>query len=139
VIFKTSHKNSPCICIAVVANFTKHTNCCHCLCYFPREKKKPKIDNVLEETSHSDESATEDASPVKVVVKRKGARQIIDSDDSEDEGVAMETSNSDEVAAMETSKPAVTVSISQWTHFCLFFGGPFSLIVSVLQPSCRNH
>ena len=128
MIFQTSQQISPCIRITLVANFTKHTHallnrchiCTHCLCYFPREKKKPKIDKVVEETPHADESSTDEASPVKVVVKRKGARQIIDSDDSEDEGVAMETSNSDEGVAMETSKavametnkPAVTVSIS---------------------------
>ena len=103
---------------------------------------------MLEETSHTDESSTDEASPVKVIVKRKGARQIIDSDDSEDEGVAMETSHSDEGVAketikpaietskgiaMETSKPAMTVSISSWTWFCLLFDGLFSLTISVLQ------
>ena len=46
----------------------------------------------------------DDESPVKSAVKRKGARQIIDSDDSEDEGVAMETSISE-------ISPAPTVSV----------------------------
>lgn len=65
---------------------------------------------MSEETSPTNEQATEDGSPVKAVVRRKGARQIIDSDDSEDEGVAMETSISEE-------SPAVSVSILYWIFY----------------------
>ncbi|KAI0212313.1 hypothetical protein LSAT2_002790 [Lamellibrachia satsuma] len=74
------------------------------------KKTKAKPESVSEETSPTNEQATEDGSPVKAVVRRKGARQIIDSDDSEDEGVAMETSISEESPAVSNGRKDNTTS-----------------------------